>query len=206
MRRFRSLSALALTAFGLAACATTSFDSTWTSPDAASMRGGFQGKKVLAFVLAKQEGTRRAGEDALAREISARGGQGVPGYTVVPPGMTDEAQAKAAMEKSGAVGLVVMRPVSKEKELTVSTWATGPNYGGYWGGYHGYGWGGSWGSTDVRTDTIVTVETLIYSLGRNKLIWAGQSKTTNPSKVDSFVKELAAAAAKELKKSGLTNE
>jgi len=49
----------------------------------------------------------------------------------------------------------------------------------------------------------VTVETLVYSLKQNKLLWAGQSKTTNPSKIDAFVRELAAGAANEMKKVGL---
>ena len=38
---------------------------------------------------------------------------------------------------------------------------------------------------------------------QNKLVWAGESETTNPSKVDAFVKELAAGTAKEMKKLGL---
>jgi len=38
---------------------------------------------------------------------------------------------------------------------------------------------------------------------QNKLVWAGQSKTTNPSQVDAFVKEVAAGAGKEMKSSGL---
>ena len=49
----------------------------------------------------------------------------------------------------------------------------------------------------------MTVETLVYSLKQNKLLWAGQSKTTNPSNVDAFVKELAAGAVREMKKVGL---
>ena len=76
-----------------------------------------------------------------------------------------------------------MRPVAKEKEIssTPSTMYMGPRYGGYWGGYYGYGWGGAYGGTEIRTDTIVIVETLVYSLKQNKLVWAGESKTTNPS-------------------------
>ena len=58
-------------------------------------------------------------------------------------------------------------------------------------------------STEIYTDTIVTVETLVYSMKQNKLVWAGQSQTTNPSKVDAFVKEVVTAAAKEMKKQGL---
>jgi hypothetical protein len=99
-----------------------------------------------------------------------------------------------------------MRPVAKEKEIssTPSSMYMGPMYGGYWGGYYGYGWGGAWGGgTEIRTDTIVIVETLVYSMKQNKLIWAGQSKTTNPSRIDAFVKEVAAGAGKEMKKAGL---
>jgi hypothetical protein len=49
----------------------------------------------------------------------------------------------------------------------------------------------------------VSVETLVYSLKQNKLVWAGQSQTTNPNNVDSFVREVATAAAQELRKHGL---
>jgi len=188
---------------GLAACATTSFNSTWKAPDAQPI-GNFAGKKVVGFVATKNEAVRRSAEDALASELTARGAQGVAGYTVVPPDVTDEARAKAMVEKSGAVGVVVIRPVGKDKEVySTPSMYTGPYYGGFWGGYWGYGWGAPWGGGEIRTDTIVTVETLVYSLAQNKLIWAGQSQTTNPSKVDSFVREIVAATAKEMKKAGL---
>lgn len=188
---------------GLAACATTSFNSTWKAPDAQPI-GNFAGKKVVGFVATKNEAVRRSAEDALASELTARGAQGVAGYTVVPPDVTDEARAKAMVEKTGAVGVVVIRPVGKDKEVySTPSMYTGPYYGGFWGGYWGYGWGAPWGGGEIRTDTIVTVETLVYSLAQNKLIWAGQSQTTNPSKVDSFVREIVAATAKEMKKAGL---
>jgi hypothetical protein len=59
---------------------------------------------------------------------------------------------------------------------------------------------------EIRTDTIVVVETLIYSLKQNKLVWGAQSRTTNPKNVDQLVKKLATAAAEELKKQGLITE
>jgi hypothetical protein len=34
-------------------------------------------------------------------------------------------------------------------------------------------------------------------------VWAGQSKTTNPSRVDALVKEIVRAAAEEMRKEGL---
>ena len=59
---------------------------------------------------------------------------------------------------------------------------TGPGwggYGGFYGGFYGYGWGAAYSPGYLRTDTIVHVETLVYDLNQNKLVWAGQSKTRN---------------------------
>jgi hypothetical protein len=55
----------------------------------------------------------------------------------------------------------------------------------------------------MRTDTIVNIETLVYDLKANKLIWAAKSQTTNPERVDTLIKELVSAAAAEMKKQGL---
>jgi len=193
-----------LVAAGLTACATTTFTSSWKAPDAQPM-GSLAGQKVVAVAVTKNQATRRSAEDTLVSVLNANGAQGVPSYSIIGDNVTDEARAKAAIEKEGAVAVVVMRPVAKEKEISSTTsMYMGPSYGPYWGGYYGYGWGGAWGGgTEIRTDTIVIVETLVYSLKQNKLVWAGESKTTNPSKVDAFVREVAAGAGKEMKKAGL---
>ena len=198
-----------LSAAFLTGCATTGFVSTWKAPDAAPLHP--IGSKVAAVVMMGNEAARRAAEDALAREITARGAQGVPMYSVLKEGRPDNEQAaRAALEAGGFDGAVVMRPVSKEKEIS-STPAmyTGPMYGGYWGGYYGYGWGTPWGygpvaGGEIRTDTIVSLETLVYSLKQNKLVWGGQTRTTNPANVDQLIKETSALVAQELQKQGLT--
>ena len=82
----------------------------------------------------------------------------------------------------------------------------GPGWGGaggFYGGFYGYGWGGAYGGSTIRTDTIVYVETLVYDLTSDELLWAGQSSTMNPSKADKMVKELVDEAAKEMRKQGL---
>jgi len=184
------------------ACATTSFQSTWKAPDAQPVV--LSNQKVVAFVLTKNAASRRAAEDALAREISAGGAQGIASYTLVPDAAaSDESKARAQVEASGATGVVVMRPLDTSKEVVATSTYMGPSYGPYWGGYYGYGWGAAYGGVDVRTNTIITVETLVYSIPQNKLIWAGQSNTTNPSNVDKFVRELATTARREMKKAGL---
>lgn len=199
------LAALATT---LSACATTGFVSTWRAPDATPLQ--VSGSKVAAVAMVRNEASRRSAEDALARELMAHGAQGVAMYTILPDARPDNEQAvRTALEAAGVAGAVVMRPVGQEKEV-VSTPVTytGPVYGGYWGGYYGYGWGTPWGygpavGGDIRTNTIVSIETLVYSLRQNKLVWGGQSKTTNPTGVEQLVRETSTLVVKELQKQGL---
>jgi len=105
-------------------------------------------------------------------------------------------------------GVVVMRVVGRDQQITQSSggmyWG-GPAYATFWGtgGYYGYGWGGVYSPSYIQTDTIVSIETLVYSLKQDKLVWAAQSQTTNPSKVGPFIHELVTKAAAEMKKEGL---
>jgi hypothetical protein len=47
------------------------------------------------------------------------------------------------------------------------------------------------------------VETLIFDVKADKLLWAGLSVTKNPKRVDEFMKDLVSSAAKQLQKEGL---
>jgi hypothetical protein len=199
---------VAVGAFVLLGGCASDFVSSWKDPEATPLQ--VSGSKVAAIVMMADSSSRRAAEDALARELNARGAMGVPLYMIIPNDVDakDEAKVKAALESGGFTGAVTMRPVSKDKEI-VSTPVTyvGPTYGGFYGGYYPYGWGGAYGGAvaggDIRTNTIVTIETLVYSLRQNKLVWGGQSKATNPSSVDKLIRETAEKTARELQRQGL---
>ncbi len=203
MRPIGGILALSAVAAGLAGCASTSFVSTWKEPIDGPFN--FRGKRVAAVVVSASESVRRPAEDALAREISKRGAQGTPSYTIVkgePP--KDEAAARKLLQDADIEGAVLMRVVSSEKETSHSPgtgWYGAPYYGSFYR-YWGYGWGMAYSPGYLHTDTVVLVETLVYSVTQNKLLWAGRSKTTNPSDIGKFVKGLATAAAKEMRESG----
>lgn len=211
-RRFALAWSATLPALLLAGCASTTFTSIWKAPDAKPLEL-HAGDKVVALVVAESAALRRAGEANLADELDRRGLKGEPAYTLIPDSdIQDEAKARAAIEASGAVAVVVLRPMGKEQKVssTPSTYYGASYYGaplyrGFWGGgYYRYGWaGGVYSPTTVRTDTVVSIETVIYDLRQNMLVWAGQTKTTNPSDVETFVGELASAVARELRSSGM---
>ena len=195
----------AAVALGLVACAsTTRFDSTWKAPEAGPLN--FRGRKVAALVISDNTATRFSAEDLLARELRARGVEGIPAYDLIPQSETrDKDRARTLFNQAGIAGVVVLRAAGVQKEIVSSGgyWSI-PSYGSFWGvGYYGYGWNAVNDGTRVHTDTIVRVETMVYDLEADKLVWAGLSESTNTSKAETLIKELVATAAAEMKKQGL---
>ena len=181
--------------------AAPKFISIWKSPEAGTT--SFIGKKVAALVISNDQALRVAGEEALVRELNGKGLQSVATYRIAPK---EELQvpdrAKVWFEKANVEGVVAMRPVSQEKRTTytLSTW-TNPYYSSLWG-YYGYGWGSTYDIGSIERDTVYVVETTIYSVPANKLLWAGVSETKNPKTLQEFVEDLVKASVKELQKEG----
>jgi hypothetical protein len=182
--------------------AAPKFTSVWRSSDAGSV--SFAGKKVAALVISQDDSLRVSGEEALVRELTARGLQSVATYRIAPKEELQSGdRAKIWFEKASVEGVVAMRPVSREKRTTYNpgTW-TNPYYSTLWG-YYGYGWGSVYIPGSVDRDTVVVVETTIYSVPRNQLLWAAVSETKNPKDLQQFVEDLVKEAVKELHKLGL---
>jgi len=202
-RSIPRLTAVALLA--LAACAGgTKFVNTWKAPDAAPLSVK-QGDLVIAMVISKEETQRRTGEDFLSEELRQRGLRPIPSFTLIPTDQVgDREKAAAAIQESGAAALFVLRPIAVNKEQTYvpPTYMGGP-YGGGWGPYYGYGWSAAYSPGYVVTDTVVRVETLVFDLRQNKLLWAGTSETTNPERLDLFMKDLVKAAGAQMRRVGV---
>ncbi len=186
-------------AVGALGCATTQFKATWKDPTAQPVT--LHGQKVAAFVITPVESLRRASEDILARELSARGVQGIPGYqlTGAQP-VRDSETLRRTLEQAGVEGSVIMRVVDRRQELNYIP--GGPYYGTMYG-YWDYGWGMAGGPGYLQTDTIVSIETLVYAVRQDKLLWGGVSETTNPNNLDAFIKEIVKAAGVEIRRAGL---
>jgi hypothetical protein len=179
--------------------AAPKFTSAWRSSDAGSV--SFAGKKLAALVISQDEALRMSGEEALVRELTARGLEAVATYRIAPKEELQSAErARVWFEKANVEGVVGMRPVSKEKRTTyTSTTWTNPYYSTFWG-YYGYGWSSpGW----VQQDTVVVVETTIYSIPRNQLLWAAVSETKDPKTLQRFVQDLVKESVKELHNQGL---
>jgi hypothetical protein len=70
-------------------------------------------------------------------------------------------------------------------------------------GYYGYGWGMAYDPGYVRQDQLVDVETGVYDVKSQKLLWAGTTESMNPNDVRRTVDEIVDAVAAEMRKEGL---
>lgn len=187
----------------LSACGSTTFISTWKAPDA--QRVNPSGKTVAALVIAPDKKQRRDAEVYLTHELTIRGAHGVAAYTLIGLEYPDLDYARARFKEAGVDGVVIMRLVAHDQQTIVDPGGfSGSVYGSFGSYYSSYGVGVTYSTGSVQTDTEVTIETLIYSLTQDKLLWAGTSRTSNPEGVQGLVTEVANAVAGEVAKQGVT--
>jgi hypothetical protein len=203
MRHSKFVAAAAMAgAMVVAGHADVRFVSTFKSMDAGTVV--FVGKKVAAVVITDDDSLRVSGEEALAGELTARGLEGVPTYRIAPKEELRKPEtAKVWFERAGIEGIVVVRPVGAEQRTTYNpgTWVS-PYYSTLWG-YWGQGWGSVYVPGSSRRATVITVETTIYSVTKNQLLWAAVTETSDPDNLQKFVGELVKESVKQLHEQGL---
>ena len=186
----------------LSACATTTFTSTWKAPDA--QRVDPIGKNVAALVISADKNRRRDAEVYLAHELTIRGANGIAAYTLIGLDHPSVDYARARFKEAGVEGVVVMRLVGHDQTVIVDPGGfSGSAYGSFGSYYSSYGVQLSYSTGSVQTDTVVSIETLIYSLNQDKLLWAGTSRTSNPEGLQGLVTDVADAVASQVAKQGL---
>jgi len=181
------------------------FTSVWSSPDIAQV--SFAGQRLAAMVITHDDSLRVAGEESLAHELSARGFLAVATYRIAPKEELQSAErAKVWFEKANVAGVVVLRPVASETRTvyTPTVWLS-PTYSTLWA-FYGEGWGNVYVAGSLERETVVMVETMVYSVSRNQLMWAAVSEATNPKTLQRFVDDLIQESVKELQKQGLARK
>jgi hypothetical protein len=173
--------------------------SSWRNPDPAAAPVS----RVVVIGFTSEIATRRAMEDGLTAEIRKNGGSAEPSYSLVPGPLPKEPAAmKEKVAAAGFDGAVVVRVSSVNRE---QYWDPGyvsvvPGYyyspWSYWGHYYPYAWDMGY----MRTQTIVQLETTVYALKGEVLIWSGLSETSNPGSVRKLIQEVSVAVGEDLKK------
>jgi|WetSurSiteA1Bulk_404760.scaffolds.fasta_scaffold56131_1 hypothetical protein len=199
---FAVLIALNVTAYG-----GVKYLTTWKNPEAKS--GTWKGKKVVVFAGTFLKDGQQGAEQAMVRELAKLGIEGIPAYTLIPPAAEKDLElAKRIMTDAGISGALIMRVVDFKDETSVAigtAYYLGPTYMSY-DGYFVVGGNFAIVPPEIQAKTTYQIETRVYSLDQNKLLWTGISEAAKPEKVDKLIKQLADATRKELKKAGLASQ
>lgn len=196
-RTYQHLIAAAALAVGLAGCYhSTQLANTWRDPSAGPLR--FQ-KTVVAFATT-DETLRRIVEDRLAARVP----NAVQSYRLEPSAKAPDSSAiRRRFADLGFDGAVIMRVADVDTRISYP-------YGTYWygrpysfGSYWGSAWGYAYNPAYVYADRVVAIETQIYSLNDDKLVWAGRSETTNPQSIGKLTDSVIKHVMKALQKDGL---
>lgn len=196
---------------GLSACSTqTTLYERWND----EQYSGPVLNKVLVLGIFKDEIQRRSFEATFVNEVNTKSKRAVAGYTLMPE--TEDFDSKddilAAVKKSGADSVLITSykgTVEKQRVIPPRVDYVPGRGMGY--GRYGYGYGGYYGSrydavyrpAYTVTDTVVQLETRVFSVAEEKLIWAGKSKSVNVSSGEKLVKELVKLVVKDMKESRL---
>jgi hypothetical protein len=185
-----------------AACGpSTKIEKSWRDPGATLKPGDW--KKVLTVGLLKDEATRRMVEDQLVARLK---GAGVASYQYFTDKEITEEKAQGLKDKlkaDGFDGAIIMRLVEVEKETNyVPGSSSFPTYYGGFGPYYYNSWNSFYSPGYYTTDKIYHVETNVYSIAQDKLLWSGITSTTNPSKTDKMFNEVAEVVAAKMRSEG----
>jgi len=181
LRQYARLTAVAFAAASLVSCAaSTQLTSSWADPAAA----GRSFKKIVVVGVTPKMTIRRKYEDAFVHELQLRGLTAIPSYNVVAAdGKLDKDQAAAKLQEVGADAVLVTRLVDKEQVNTYyppsysSVAAPSPYYGG-WYGYYSIGYSYMTSPGYVEENQVYRIETNLYDVQGDKLIWSGLTETT----------------------------
>lgn len=208
--------ALCVLFLGATACKTTStsFSQSYRNP-------GFEDtvfKRVLVIGVTQNQESRQAFEDALASAIASEGGTAAASWTVLPDStQLSEDQIHEVIESEGVDGVLITRLLSVDKDTEYTPpkkynnpktryYAASPGWGYGYGGFYGF-YGTTYAEVHepgyFETSTTLRLETNLYSVATNELVWTGQSETVDPESLSEARASLTAAVAKKLKEERL---
>ena len=195
----------------IAACASsTSITGSYKSPGVTQVAY----KKVFISVLTDNVSAKQNVETAISQYLAGKGVATVKSTTVFPPDFHTSGNDKdkdvllQKIRDNGCDGILTIALVNKETETRYVPGSTaypvaGFGYYGTFGAYYAYGYNNFYSPGYYTNDKVYYVETNIYDVTTEKLVWSAQSKTYDPASLDSFIQDYEKAISQQVIKDGL---
>ena len=194
------LSSFIICMIALSSCTSTQITSTWREPNRTVSLNKLN--KVLVVALFQNETSRRKAEDQMVGYLN---GIGVASYDYLDKSISEknEDAIREKIKRDGFDGAVTMRLVDVEKDnFAPNNFSNYPNYYRSFGGYYFRNWPYYSNPGYFETTKTYTVETNVFSIKEDKIIWTGLTKTTNPNGVKKMTEEIAKVVFKEMIREG----
>ncbi len=172
-----------IASFVCASCATTTITAVWRGE---SYKGPV--RKIAVIGVSNKPVIRNLFEDEFVRELKVRGTDAMASYTILTfDQLADKETVQSRIRELGADAVLMTRMVDRK---TVQTYIPGqvyvmPNY------Y--YGWSGYYGNVFVTPgftvqDEYAFLETNVYDLKTEQLVWSARSETWMPDSDQELIK------------------
>jgi hypothetical protein len=186
----RILGMLALTAILLTGCSQTRVTSVWVDPE-------YQGDgidNVFVVGVSRDSSLRRIFEDEFVALFKQRGVKAISSYRVLPDkDLQYEKMLDSKLKEADSDTILMTRLIDIRKDTQYIppdyVYAPPAHYYGGWHGYYNRAYMVSPGYT-VEYETAV-LETNLYDLKSDKLIWSARSDAPTDGKMGKHIKDFA---------------
>jgi len=160
--------------FLFVSCATTTVTDVWKAKDHHG-----KAQKIVVLMVAKSPDMRNLFENRFVAELEARGNKAIQSYKIITmEQLPDVELVKSKIKSTGADTVLVSRLIDIK---TIEGYVPGQRYIDFMPSYY-YGWGSYY--TVISADYGYTaniqvshIETNLYNMETEKLIWSAHSKT-----------------------------
>ena len=197
------------TAVLLTSCANTKISQSWVEPDNKKSYND-----ILIIGIAESEQNRRAYESYFVEALREKGAEAEASYKLIKSDQKIDrktvAKAIEGMEIDGVI-ITHMTAVDEETIYRPGMGYSAVGYGAY--GYGGYG-GGMYGYYPhvnsyvhspgyYTTHETYTLETNLYDVVTEELVWSARTRTFSPESVDEVIVDLTKLLIKDLEEKNL---
>lgn len=201
--KFHYLIAVAVCLPLLSSCTNTKITSVWMD----SEKAGTTFNDILIIGIADEEHNRRLFEEQFTSQLKAAGIQTSVSYTLLPQGIDiNRDTVSAAIEGKTVDAVIVTHLVAVEEETVYRpSMDYQPAYGYYNGLYSYYPHVHTYVHQPgyYTTHDIVKLETNLYEVATEQLVWSAQSSSFAPESAKEVIDELVNLVIKDLQQKGL---
>jgi hypothetical protein len=202
MKRILVMIALVSIAVAAVSCGTsTTMSQRWSDPAYV----GQPGQKMMVIALAKSERNQFVWESAFSQALQKEKVMPLVGSKFLPANAAaDEPTLKQAIKESGANLAAVTRLIAVDKETSYVPGSTyyspAPAYYGMYG-YYNSSYAMVHDPGYYQENTIVKLETNVYDVATEKLVWSGVTETLNPETAQDVANSVAYTVTADMVKS-----